>query len=66
MLLKAVLVFLGAMVIVAFIGRALFPNRLRRAPPLFGRPSKPATCIKCGRYIVGKGPCDCGGNGRRT
>jgi hypothetical protein len=66
MLVKTVFVFLGVMLIVAMIGRAMFPNAIRRKPPLVGKAGRPANCPRCGRFIIGKGPCDCGGNGRRA
>jgi len=56
MLVKTILLFLLGMVLIAMIGRALFPSRfkgmaLRRAP-------KP--CPRCGRYQIGSGDCACG------
>ncbi len=56
MLVKTVFVFLLGMVLVAMIGRALFPAKFkamvaRRAP---------GTCPRCGRYQIGKGDCACG------
>lgn len=62
MLAKIALLFLVGMVLVALIGRALFPGslRLRR-----DRAARPGTCPSCGRFLIGKGPCDCGGTRRK-
>ena len=57
MLVKIVIVFLGAMVIVGMIGKALFPGAMGR---LTQRSAKPLTCPKCGRYVLGRAKCDCG------
>ncbi|NJM82137.1 MAG: hypothetical protein HC844_06275 [Tabrizicola sp.] len=59
MLLKIILVFLGAMVLLGMIGKALFPG----AMPRITRRRKAAVCADCGRPIVGRGACDCGGKG---
>jgi len=52
MLVKIIIVFLLAMVLVGMVGKVLFPGALprvmRRAP----------ICKDCGRHIVGK-TCDC-------
>lgn len=58
MLLKIIIVFLGGMVLVAMIGRALFPGAL---PKALRRKSSPPVCGKCGRYLIGRKTCDCGG-----
>lgn len=58
MLLKAILVFLGAMVLIALIGRALFPSAL---PKVLRKKASPPVCAKCGRYLIGRSTCDCGG-----
>jgi hypothetical protein len=66
MLVKTILLFLLGMVLIAMIGRALFPNAVRR---LTGRRSvalKPGTCPRCGTYIIGKGPCACGTSKRKS
>jgi hypothetical protein len=58
MLLKIILVFLLLMVLVALIGRALFPGAL---PRLLRKRADPPACAKCGRYLIGRTTCDCGG-----
>ena len=57
MLLKIIIVFLGGMVLIAMIGRALFPARFTKA-------KKPPVCGACGRYLIGRKTCDCGGRGK--
>ncbi len=65
MLVKVILVFLGLMVIVALIGRALFPSAL---PRVLRKKSDPPVCDRCGRYVIDRKTCDCGGKsgGGRT
>ncbi len=58
MLVKVILVFLLLMVLVALIGRALFPSAL---PRVLRKDTKPPVCRKCGRYVIGRKTCDCGG-----
>jgi hypothetical protein len=53
MLVKVVLVFLVLMAALAIFGRLRLPG--------IGR-SDPRKCSRCGRFLIGKGPCDC----RRT
>lgn len=60
MLLKIIIVFLGGMVLVAMIGRVLFPSAL---PPVL-RKKKPPVCKSCGRYLIGRKTCDCGGSAK--
>jgi hypothetical protein len=55
---KAVIIFLGLIVLVALIGRALFPSALPRA---LRKTSAPPVCDSCGRYLIGRKTCDCGG-----
>ncbi|NHB75727.1 hypothetical protein [Rhodobacter calidifons] len=57
MLFKIILVFLLAMVLIALIGRALFPGAL---PRVMQKRQKAARCRKCGRYLIGTTTCDCG------
>ena len=58
MLVKAILIFLAAMVLVGMIGNLLFPGVLSRR--VKGKTlSRPATCPNCGRYVIGKSGCDC-------
>jgi hypothetical protein len=58
MLLKIILVFLGLMVLVALIGRALFPSAL---PRILRKDRSPPVCAKCGRYLIARKTCDCQG-----
>jgi hypothetical protein len=58
MLVKTVLVFLGVMALVGMIGRALFPAAISR---IAAKRRKPAVCARCGRYLIGRKGCDCGG-----
>ena len=61
MLFKTIIVFLGAMVLVALIGRALFPTAL---PRLMRKAKKAPVCAECGRYLIGRKDCDCGGKAK--
>lgn len=57
MIVKAVSLFLIAMLVLAMFGRLKTPrigNPLGRKKPLDAR-----KCPKCGSYILAKGPCDC-------
>ena len=58
MLVKTILVFLGLMALIALIGRAFFPSAL---PRIMLKQSGPPVCAKCGRYLIGRKSCDCGG-----
>lgn len=53
MLSKIVLVFLLGMVVLAMVGKWIFPDKGRKTL------AKPAKCPRCGRYVIGKGSCDC-------
>ena len=61
MLVKIILLFLLAMVMVALIGRAFFPSALPRA---MQKGSRSPRCAKCGRYLIGQTTCDCGGKAK--
>jgi hypothetical protein len=61
MLFKIILVFLGLMVLVALIGRALFPSAL---PRVLRKDKSPPVCDTCGRYLIGRKTCDCGGKAK--
>lgn len=61
MLTKIIFVFLLAMVLIALIGRALFPGAL---PKVLRKKSSPPVCGKCGRYLIGRKTCDCGGKAK--
>ena len=57
MLVKAIILFLCGMALVAFIGRVLFPSAL---PKLLRKKAAAPVCAKCGRYLIGAKSCDCG------
>jgi hypothetical protein len=61
MLVKVIIVFLLAMVLVALIGRTLFPSAL---PRVMRKRQSPPVCAKCGRYLIGRTTCDCGGKAK--
>jgi hypothetical protein len=61
MLFKVIIVFLGLMVLVALIGRVLFPSALPRV--LRKRQGTPR-CARCGRHLIGQKTCDCGGGAK--
>ena len=50
MMVKVVSLFLIGMLVLAMFGRLRFPGQAR----LENR-----KCPKCGRYRIGRGPCDC-------
>tara|TARA_Y100001933_G_scaffold249926_1_gene285517 strand:+ start:1862 stop:2032 length:171 start_codon:yes stop_codon:yes gene_type:complete len=56
MIVRIVLLFLVAMAVLAMFGRLRFPGQKRLAE---------AKCKRCGRYRIGKGPCDCEKGPRR-
>lgn len=60
MLVKAVIVFLAAMALIGFVGKLLFPHTFKRLTSRRVSLAKPARCARCGRYLLGKGGCDCG------
>ena len=60
MLVKTILVFLLAMVLVGMIGKVVFPSAIDRAKrKALG---KAPVCRSCGRYVIGR-KCDCGKKG---
>lgn len=59
MLLKTAILFLGAMVLIGMIGKALFPSTFGRITGRKADVGKPPRCRRCGRYLLGKGGCDC-------
>lgn len=61
MLLKTIIVFLGAMVLIALVGRALFPSAL---PKALRKRQGPQRCAKCDRPLIGNRTCDCGGRAK--
>lgn len=60
MLFKIIFVFLALMVLVALIGRALYPSAL---PRIMRKSDGPARCPACNRPMIGK-TCDCGGRAK--
>ncbi|MDN5787309.1 hypothetical protein [Pseudorhodobacter sp.] len=56
---KVVTLFLVAVLVLAMFGKLGWLGKL--APGITRKRvrSKPALCKKCGRYIIGSGPCDC-------
>jgi hypothetical protein len=56
MLVKVVIVFLLVMVVMAMIGKAMFPGR-------FGKSARPPVCPRCQRYLTRPGDCGCGRKG---
>lgn len=58
-MIKAVLIFLLVMVVGGMLSNLLFPGSVRRSIDKRLRPAKPATCPKCGRFIIGSRGCDC-------
>jgi hypothetical protein len=50
MLVKIIVLFLVIMAVLAMFGRLRLPG-LRR--------SDPRKCGQCGRFLIGKGPCEC-------
>jgi len=61
MLVKIIIIFLGLMGLVAFVGRVLFPSAL---PKVLRKKSSPPVCGKCGRYLIAAKQCDCGGRAK--
>ena len=61
MLFKIIFVFLAAMVLIALVGRALFPSAM---PRVLRKRQKAPVCSKCGRYLIGTKTCDCGGKAK--
>ncbi len=51
MIVKAVTIFLVFIAVLAMFGRLRFPGQKRL---------EAMKCRRCGRYRIGKGPCDCG------
>ncbi|WP_226782949.1 hypothetical protein [Oceaniglobus trochenteri] len=50
-MIKVVTFFLIGMIVLAMFGKLRFPGQKRL---------KSKKCHRCGRYRIGKGPCDCG------
>ncbi|TYB88465.1 hypothetical protein [Oceaniovalibus sp. ACAM 378] len=54
-MIKVVSLFLICIVVLAMFGKLRFPGQARL---------KSMKCKGCGRYRIGKGPCDCGAGPR--
>lgn len=61
MLIKVIIVFFALMVLVALIGRVLFPTAL---PRVMRKSDGLPRCGKCGRYLIGQKTCDCKGRAK--
>lgn len=58
MLVKVILLFLLAMALIGMIGKVLFPDATSR---LMRRKKAVSACRSCGKPLIGKGNCTCGG-----
>ena len=56
---KLVTLFLIVVVVLAMFGKLGWLGKLGATRPK-PRMGKPATCIHCGRHVIGTAPCDCG------
>lgn len=63
MLVKTVILFLAGMALIGLIGKWLFPGTFRRVTSRRIALAKPPRCARCGRYLLGKGGCDCAKKG---
>jgi len=63
-MIKAVLVFLLVMLAIGMVGNALFPGRIGSSVKKRLGLANPATCKRCGRYVIGSKGCDCKKGGR--
>lgn len=61
MLIKAVLVFLLVMVVIAMLGNAMFPGAIGRGLRRRIGAARPSVCKSCGKPLIGKSGCSCGG-----
>ena len=62
MLVKLMLLFLLAMVVVAMLGNLLFPGAIGRQVRRRLTSRRAASCSRCGRPMIGRS-CDCGKKG---
>ncbi len=60
MLVKIIIIFLLAMVLLGMVGKWLFPGAISRS---IKQRVAPAKCPKCGRFLMGRAKCDCGHKG---
>ncbi len=58
-MIKAVIVFLLVMLAIGMVGNALFPGRIGGSVKKRLGLANPATCKRCGRYVIGSKGCDC-------
>jgi len=63
-MIKAVLIFLLVMLAIGMVGNALFPGRIGGSVKKRLGLANPATCKRCGRYVIGSKGCDCKKGGR--
>jgi hypothetical protein len=54
---KVITFFLIGMLVLALFGRLRLPGGGPKAPKRLAA----ARCKSCGKPLIGKGPCDCGG-----
>lgn len=57
---KAALIFLLVMLLIAMIGNLLTGGRLKGIVTRKVSRGMVNTCPRCGRYLIGKSGCDCG------
>jgi hypothetical protein len=59
-MLQAVALFLIVMLVLGVFGKLRNPRRKLPGPKDQARLSRPRKCPRCGRFLIGKGDCDCG------
>ncbi len=57
MILKTITLFLLFMALIGMFGKWRAKLTGKPPPKLLGRPRK---CKRCGRFLIGGGPCNCG------
>jgi putative copper export protein len=60
MLIKAVILFLGVMVLLGMVGNWLFPGAIKRG---VAKRLQPTKCTRCGKFQIGRTACGCGRKG---
>jgi hypothetical protein len=63
MLVKIVTLFLLGMVLIGLLGKQLFPGAISRGLRRKMGLQDASRCPRCGRYLFGKGGCDCRSKG---
>ncbi len=63
MIIRVVLIFLIAMLVLAMFGRLRMPKIGRGRDKGANKVGKARKCKSCGSYILGDGPCACGRKG---